>query len=484
MNKERFKDYDDEVRELVLAFERMQREGRNQYFDTSEMEIIIDYYLECNDERGVAQSVRYGKELFPESMSMWLREAHHLCMQEKYDEALHLLKKIERRDPDYCDMLYALGAVYSVKEEPKRAIAYYLRSAADGYDLGTIYANVADEYVKLERYSDAQRYYLRALKEGGEEERLLFGLAMMFDNSDRLDEGIHFFRDYVQEHAYSYVAWYCLAEMQRLVGLVEKAVDSFLFCLTIKPDYEQASLSLSESYCELNEYSKAVQTLHDACSHTTDLAGMYLRIACIFMTQNNYETALTYLYKGVKMNTRMPELWQWIALAHMGLGQNIEALEAARKALAIEPESAPMLDTTAHIYLNMGLNDEAEKCFLMATELDEGTADTAVHYADYLMGQERWEEAIEILERGLDRSHNPLDLHMRMAACYFAQGQRNRLFNSVRDCIYDQPNGGDELLAAYPWMMNDIDIMNIITTMKREGEPYDNEDYNIDHKLY
>lgn len=479
MKDERFKDFDEEVRELVLAFERMQREGRNQYFDTSEMEIIIDYYLECNDERGVAQAVRYGKELFPESMSMWLRESHLLCMQERYDDALRVLKNIERRDPDYCDMLYALGAVYSVKEEPKRAIAYYLRSAADGYDVGTIYGNVADEYVKMERYDDAERYYLRALKEGGEEERMLFGMAMMYDKSDRLDSGVRHFRDYVQEHAYSYVAWYCLAELQRLAGLLEKAVDAFLFCLTIKPDYEQASLSLAETYCEMNDFDKAVQTLHDACEHTVDLAGMYLRIACIFMTQNNYETALTYLYKGVKIDPKLPDLWQWMALAHMGLGQSLEAMDAARKALRLEPESAPMLDTAAHIYMNMGLYDEAEKCFRMAVELDEGTADAAVHYADYLMSQERWEESLEVLEQGLDRSRNTLDLHIRMAACYYAQGLRNRLFNAVRDCIYDEPNGGEALLATYPWMKEDIDIMNIITTMKMEGEPYKDEDYKF-----
>ena len=46
MKKDRFKNFDDEVRELVLDFENTVLRGESQFFDVDELEIIIDYYFE------------------------------------------------------------------------------------------------------------------------------------------------------------------------------------------------------------------------------------------------------------------------------------------------------------------------------------------------------------------------------------------------------------------------------------------------------
>ena len=57
MKKDRFKDYDDEVRDLVLDFEQTVLNGESQFFDADELEIIIDYYFEVNDEKPLEKAV-------------------------------------------------------------------------------------------------------------------------------------------------------------------------------------------------------------------------------------------------------------------------------------------------------------------------------------------------------------------------------------------------------------------------------------------
>ena len=68
MNTDRFKNYEDEVKHLVLDFEDMQLRGDSHYYDVEELETIIDFYLDTADEDMLEKSVRYGEELFPKRL--------------------------------------------------------------------------------------------------------------------------------------------------------------------------------------------------------------------------------------------------------------------------------------------------------------------------------------------------------------------------------------------------------------------------------
>lgn len=50
MKNDRFTDFDDEVKQLVLDFERTVMRGETQFYDIDELEMIIDYYLEVDDK--------------------------------------------------------------------------------------------------------------------------------------------------------------------------------------------------------------------------------------------------------------------------------------------------------------------------------------------------------------------------------------------------------------------------------------------------
>ena len=50
MNNNRNNEFDDEERQLVLDFENTVLQGGTQFFDVDELEVIIDYYFEVNDQ--------------------------------------------------------------------------------------------------------------------------------------------------------------------------------------------------------------------------------------------------------------------------------------------------------------------------------------------------------------------------------------------------------------------------------------------------
>ena len=74
MNLDRFKDFEPDVRNLVLSFENPQ--GGHRFFDVDQLEIIADYYLEVADIEGLEAAVTFGERLYPANDEIRLRRAH------------------------------------------------------------------------------------------------------------------------------------------------------------------------------------------------------------------------------------------------------------------------------------------------------------------------------------------------------------------------------------------------------------------------
>lgn len=474
MKQDRFKDYQKDVKELVLDFESMQRHGDSRYYDVDQLETIIDFYLETADGEMLEKSVCYGENLFPTNNEIRLRRVHLLCFKERYEEAFSLLKQLEQMEPDNTDVLYAMGVVYSALEQPRKAIQYYHKAAADGYELGIIYGNIADEYVRLDQNNEAKNYYRRALKEDPDDERSLYNLAECYDVEGNTTKWINYFSRFVDDHPYSKVAWYCLGDAYLAESLYEKAVDAYGYALAIDKTFLNAYIQLSVAYCLMNDYSKAVSVLHDAIDYTDDKADIYFRMADIFKQTNNLVTANIYYHKAVKEDPYYGDAWISIALCYSVQGDFGSAADAARNALKSNPESPVYLTTLAMIYSESGNDESAEKFFDCTIRLNPEFDQGWLSYADFLMDRQRYDDAIDILSRGLPECENSLEFNLRLAYCYFVTGKRNLLYNAVRACMYGHDKGAEWLLEYCPGMASDIDIMNIVTSYRQEQESENN----------
>ena len=472
MNKDRFKNFEDDVRQLVLDFEKMQKQGKNRYFDVDELETIIDFYLETADGEMLEKSVRYGEDLFPYSNEIKLRRVHLLCFKERYKEAYTLLKQLERMVPDDTDVLYALGVVHSALEQPRKAIQYYHKAAADGYQLGIIYGNIGDEYVKMEQLAEARTYYRKAIRQNPDDEHSLYELANCYEDDGLTDKWIQFFTRFVEEHPYSRTGWFCLGEAYIVEQLYEKAIDAYQYALAIDDSYYYAYMQLSACYYAIEDYPKAVSTLHDVLDHTEDKAYVYFRIGDIFKQTNNLVTANVYYRKAVTEDPFYAEAWHALSLSYSLDRQFDAAIDAAQRALKVDPESPVYLTTLALIFADSGDNENADKVFECALPYYNDFEQGWLGYGDYLISQQRYEEAAEALSQGLPDCEMTTEFNKRLSLCYYCTGRRNMLYNAVRACINDSDDGEQQLLDYCPWLRQDIQVMDIIVSHRKENEQH------------
>lgn len=428
MNLDRFKNFDAEVRDLVLRFECMKDSGAGRFFDVDQMEIIADYYLEVYDVDALEAAVEYGEHLFPGNNAMRLRRAHLWSIKGLYSQALAILQDLAAAEPDNTDVSYALGALYSMIDQPRKAIQYYLKAATDGYELAMIYGNIGDEYYKLGKIDESISYYKKSVKCSADEERSLFNLASTLEEHGRGEEAVDYLRQVVSDHPFSLGAWYALGSTYLWLGLYEKAIDAYEYVIVIDKTCFNAYLCKSDCYKNLNRYSEAISALREGMEYADDKAYVCYDIAQLFAAQSNFHAAVAYLQDALKEDPAYGAAWNELGLCCQRLGYIEEAADYYQRAIDVEPDH------------------DGHWCAL----------------ADLLMSQMRFAEAVSLLESHRAEATDDFDFDSRLLYCYFRQGRRNRMMELLRRIKDGEPELLGDLLYRYQELSVDDEVLQIV----------------------
>lgn len=465
MDIDRFKKYDNRVRSLVLEFESMHRRGEEQFYDVGELELIIDYYLEENDYDWLEKAIISAERLYPDDFEIRLRRSHLFCATGQFDRAKNILLELERIEPDNTDVQYALGALYSSTDNPRMAIQCYLKASTDGYELGMVYGNIADEYYKLDDIEQAVRYYKRSIAASHQEERSLYNLCCIWCENLRHEEAEKFFEKFIDEEPFSAEAWNCLASIHYDLGMWEKAIDDYKFLLVVDEHRSQAYLDMSTCYYNLNQFAEAVQVLRDAVEFSTDKAYIFYSIGRIYNHCKNYESAVIYFRRAIELDPSFAEAFMAISRCYDLMNDYGTAEDYANRALAVNPKSPLLVWETARLHDRYGFVEKAAPMYECAIQLDPDDELMRVDYAEFLIRQKEYDEAIALLNEGLVDAMVTLPYHVMLAVCYFKTGRRNFLFNAIRAC---QQNKGDhpltEMFYLCPEILQDAEVLNILNS--------------------
>lgn len=466
MQKDRFRGYREDVESLVVGFETMLAEGERRFFDVGELEIVIDYYIDSHNLEMLDQSVAYAESLFPQSSTIRLRRTHQLCAHERFDEALAMLNDLEHLEPDNTDVLYTLGTVYSAIGQPRKAIQYYRRAATDGFQLGVVYGNIADEYVNLGQESEAVAYYHRALALAPDDETIIEGLAGCYVAANEMDKSVEYFTDFVEKNPYSRAGWYYLGASLMEENLYEKAIDAFEYSLAIDEKYALAYISMAEAYRELAQFSKAVQALQDSLPYIDDKAAIYYNIGTIYFERNIFPSAEVYYKYAINEDPYFADALMAMARCCAEMNDYSSAVDYATRAIKINPHSAEFVVNLAKIHDRFGYPDEAEPLFECGVNMEGCDGVFWLDYVDFMVLKGRYAEGFDIIQRALPKVDDEMVpyFNIRLVACCFKLGHRSLLFNAIQACMRENPDDIKSLLKVYPEMAQDAEILSIITS--------------------
>ncbi len=442
MKKDRFKDYDDEVRELVLDFENTVLRGESQFFDVDELEIIIDYYFEVNDPKPLERAVQYAEQLYPNNTSVRLRRAHLMISREQYRKALSVLNRMREEEPDNTDVAYSLGVANGAVGESKKAIAYFKEAAADGWMLGRIYANMAEEYYKMRDYDNALDYYRKAMESDSCDEFTIYNYYDVCFETGRVEEAVEYLKNYVSEYPYNKESWYCLGCAYRDLSLFEKAVDAYEFAIAIDKAYVDAYVALSQTQDLMGNISEAVTTMLRVLDYSDDRSRIYRTIGSIYAREINYDTAMAYFRKAIEENPTDAEAYASMAVCCADTGDATTAMSNIEKALHVMemnpsdvfPDGNPdVLCSAGMVYDIIGDFEKASEYFEQMLSTGYYTEPQCQLYTQFLFSHKVYEVMEQFAEESLDvYPHSPFYCTY-LAAAYFYTNRYNRARKMLPD---------------------------------------------------
>lgn len=434
MKKDRFNDFDDDVRDLVLDFERTVLKGGMQFFDVDELEMIIDYYFEVNDMEPLEAAVSFAETLYPDSIEVKIRRAHVAIARQQYQSALTQLLALHDKEPNNTDLAYSLGVVYSAMDRPDDAVDQFLVASSDGWQVGRIYGNIAEEYVKKDDLETAIHYYEAALNSRDHDVATIYNYVDTCERMHCCEAACKQMERYVKRHPYSREAWYCLGLLYLDLNQVMPAVDAFEYALAIDKSSAETYVELAYAYEMLGDAGRAATTLLQMAENTDSRKDAYRRIGQVYMRAGNYEASNIYFSKALAESEEDASSLAGMSENYLMMGDIPMAISMARRAEHIEPDNVDVLAVMAKIYDYKGDWEKAGNYYDMLIINDACTEQRCREYVDFLFRHKIYDILIDFAEESLDAYPDDPFYCTYLAATYFYTNRYNKA-RKVLPCV-------------------------------------------------
>jgi adenylate cyclase len=154
------------------------------------------------------------------------------------------------------------------------------------------------------------------------------------------------------------------------------------------------------------------------------------------LDRRNFEIASRLAQKALDIDPDFGLAWALLAISRTGLyglsGSTEHGLQAAERALALNPDLSEALAAKAFVLAGLGRFDEAFELHERSLQLDPNSYDVRFLYGRTCFQTGRHDEAILHWERATELSEADLAATSHVAMCYRATGQHEKVLNTAR----------------------------------------------------
>jgi len=453
------------IRELIVEYERTLDQQGQVYFEQGAYCQLIDYYLNDEQLERAAQAVERALSHHPFSVDFYLRKADILIHQHFYTEALDTLETAENYAPGNFDIQLMKAEVLSDTNQHNVALAVLepLFKQIQGHDLADLYVTQAHVFDNQEAYEQMFFVLRAALEINPTHEGALESMWVCVEATKRYEESITLHRAIIDEHPYTYLAWYNLAHAYAYLARYEEAIEAFEYTFIINENFEFAYREFAELCYETREYRKSLDAYTEILKRFPPDSEILLRIGQCLQHLYSYEVARTYFKQAIRLDPMNDE-----ALFHMGECYSFEqkwkkAVSFYKLAIEIEDMREEYYASLGEAWFNLGKHKRAELCFQNATRLAPEESQYWLQYASYLMETERRQKALRVFDQAEDCVPD-VDLQYGRIACLFAMGRRQEAMYRLGEALAENFDRHPLLFDLIPELELDPDVLTLVLT--------------------
>jgi tetratricopeptide (TPR) repeat protein len=437
--------------DLVHRFEKMISLNDSYYFDMDQLEEIVDFYSENGQFKHALKVIEYGYNLFPDNMTLMLRESQILTGMGKLTQALKQLKRLEQIEANE-EVLLTLASIYSQQREHAKSIKHLQKALALGSNefADDIYLEIALEYENMQRFDKAQETLQEAIQRSPQNEVLLYELAYVFDMNEKSAEAIEFYQRFLESFPFSFPAWYNLANAYQKIAQYQDALECYDYSLAIQEDFTPAYYNKAHTLFKLERYQDAVQVFEETYAYEPPQAPVYCHIGECFEKLNQYDKALFYYRKSIQVDEYYADSYLGISITMDLMNKTIDAMPFIERAIEIEPENPDYYLFQIEFLKKLNRLDEAEAIAVSIMGKFQDNEDLWLDYSDIFFHRGEFDRALSIIQTGWQHCPQSNDLGFRQVAYLVQSGRNSDAEELMFRMAMRHPEGLNDLEEYFP----------------------------------
>jgi tetratricopeptide (TPR) repeat protein len=454
--------FNDEMAERIRSFEARLERGEVFFIDTSELEDIINYYLDFNLLKKAEKAVRFGKTIYPYEVLYTIKEAEIQLAKGNANNAQKLLYKARDLEPRNTEIARLLGDAYLAKKQFQRAIDCYefaLEYEADSeeirFKLARVYYLTHKEHLAIQHIYALPPSFMASEFDYQE-------FAALFIELEQPEIAEQFFNAFIERDPYSFAAWYYLALVFQKFEMYEKAINAFEFCIAIDDQNPDGFQGKGNCLMEKGAYTEAIEYLKKALDNEFDEGEILCNIAECYENMENLSSAKYYYFRAVKADPMLDDAYFGLAMIYKKQGKHKQREINLLKAIELDELESMYHIELAELYLEY---NEEEKClysYKKAYELDPETPEVILDYAQALHHFEHTDIAIKKLEAHLSKEDDDYRFFYRLASYLYCIGLVDKAEYFLHEALTLRADEYPLLYAFAPFTEHMENVTNII----------------------
>ncbi|MGB3160265.1 tetratricopeptide repeat protein [Carnobacterium sp.] len=373
--------------------------------------------------------------------------------------------------------------------------------------------DLADSLYHLGFLEETKRVYQQLLELYPEDDELKIGLAEIEIESNHIDEAMEWLLK-VSETSESYPqALLVHADLYQVQGLYEASEQKLLKANDLLPDEPVISFALAELYFSMGKYARAIRGYEEIMAQgDSEFSGINLASRCgaSYSALGDLEQAALYFEQSVEENETVDALFELgityyqqkeykrgnelffklkeldpnYTSVYPNLARGLEeenqlekAIEIVREGLKMDQYNEDLFTVGAEIAIKIENENLAEDYYLKAQALAPENEGLQLAFINLLLKQERYEEALVVIEEALSHEQDDPQFYWDAALVYDKLEKYEQAEQSFKQA-YTFLNQNKDFLKSYIYFLRESGDRFVIKTVLTDYlvlEPSDGE---------
>jgi len=412
--------YDEQDNKSLKRFEKMLRTDSVYFFDSSEFDRIVKYYIDNGKIHLAKKAIALGLQQHPDIISLRLLKAELLIIEEKFTDALYLLDEVEAVEPTNEEVYIQKAMLLSKQEKHSKAIELLLKAKTLTEESNLdVLSLIGMEYLFLEDFEQAIAFFKHCLVIDGTDATSLYNVVYCYDMLDQQEKAIDFLKLYIEKEPFSETAWHQLGRQYAILERNIEALIAFDYAIIIDEQFIGAYIEKAKILEELGRYEEAIENYLVTTELEDPTAFAYYRIGKNFEKLENTNRAREYFLKSNEQDPFLDKPLLALASLYFNIEEYEKAIYYINKLIEINDENADYWRLYGQSNLKISFFEEAAKAYRKSIELGDSSLDTFTSLADTLYYIGDYNDAIKELLKAQIFFHKQAEIEYRLSGLYF-----------------------------------------------------------------